>query len=126
MNAAEAKTIRPTNLVSGFLVTCNRTGDKGSFREIAGSGNRSFFIAHFLISHLSCGFAVIRSISCAVICCRRWRTKSDWALRTKHHTLGRGEPFGKLRASGQKAVRKVFFCLFIPERLAQTAYWTLP
>jgi hypothetical protein len=37
MVSAEAKTIRPTNLVSGFLVTRNRTGDKGSFREIAGS-----------------------------------------------------------------------------------------
>jgi hypothetical protein len=37
MNSAEAKTIRLTNLVSGFLVTRNRTGDKGSFRETAGS-----------------------------------------------------------------------------------------
>ena len=28
--------IRPTNLVSEFLVTRNRRGDKGSFRETAG------------------------------------------------------------------------------------------
>jgi hypothetical protein len=30
-----------------------------------------------LISHLSCGFAVIRSLRFAVICCKRLRKESD-------------------------------------------------
>ena len=84
MNSAEAKTIRPTNLLSGFLVTRNRTGDKGSFRETAGS----------------------------------WQ---EGALRQAQGK--RAAP--RLRA-GQAGSKKGVFWLFIPERLAQTAYWTPP
>ncbi|NIQ90311.1 MAG: hypothetical protein GWN93_15300 [Deltaproteobacteria bacterium] len=52
----------------------------------------------------------------------------------KQQVVGRGEPFDKLRASGQKAEgseqkaagrKKGVFWLFIPERLAQTAYCLL-